>query len=89
MAHHSIQRRLVAILAADVVGYSSLMEADEDRTLAAWHSARSDIIDPKINEHDGRIVKHTGDGFLAEFPMVSEAVKCAVAIQKEWSGNTL
>jgi len=89
MADQSIQRRLAAILAADVVGYSGLMEADEDGTLSAWHSARSDTIDPNIKEHGGRIVKHTGDGFLAEFPMVSEAVKCAAAIQKGLAGNPL
>ena len=59
------QRRLSAILAADVVSYTRLMEQDTDGTVAAWKSARSDIIDPSISNHSGRIVKHTGDGFLA------------------------
>ena len=89
MADREVRRRLVAILAADVVGYSSAMEADEEATVAAWHAARSDIIDPQIAEHQGRIVKHTGDGFLAEFPAVAAAVKCAVSMQKELVNNTL
>ena len=89
MAEERIQRRLAAILAADVVGYSKLMEADEDATVSAWHAARSDTIDPGIADHKGRIVKHTGDGFLAEFPTVAEAVNCAVAMQKKLAENTL
>ena len=75
------QRRLSAILAADVVGYTRLMEQDTDGTVAAWKSARSDVIDPTISNHAGRIVKHTGDGFLAEFQTVQDAVNCALAMQ--------
>ena len=74
-------RRLAAILAADVAGYTRLMEGDERATLTAWWQARKDIIDPSIAEHGGRIVKHTGDGFLAEFTTATEAVRCAVAMQ--------
>jgi len=76
-----VNRRLVAILAADVAGYSKLMHADEDTTLAAWWSARSEIIDPLIAEQRGRMVKHTGDGFLAEFGTALGAVTCARQIQ--------
>ena len=75
------QRRLAAILAADVAGYTRLMEADEDATMKAWWAARTNIIDPAITEHGGRIVKHTGDGFLAEFPTATSAVECAAAMQ--------
>jgi len=75
------QRRLAAILAADVAGYTRLMEADEDATMKAWWAARTTIIDPTITEHGGRIVKHTGDGFLAEFPTATSAVECAAAMQ--------
>ena len=74
-------RRLAAILAADVAGYTRLMGTDERATLTAWWQARKDIIDPSIAKHGGRIVKHTGDGFLAEFTTATEAVRCAVAMQ--------
>ena len=70
MAEERVQRRLAAILAADVVGYSRLIGADEEGTLAALKNLREDIIDPKIAEFDGRIVKLMGDGMLAEFPSV-------------------
>ena len=76
-----IQRRLAAILAADIAGYTRLMNEDEDATIAAWQSARTKVIKPTIAEHSGRLVKHTGDGFLAEFKTVSEAVRCAVSMQ--------
>ena len=69
------------MLAADVAGYTRLMEVDEGATLAAWWAARKDVIDPTIAEHGGRIVKLTGDGFLAEFATATEAVTCAVAMQ--------
>ena len=75
------ERRLAAILAADVVGYSSLMERDEDRTLARLKVRRRELIDPLIAEHRGRIVKLMGDGALYEFASVVDAVACAVAIQ--------
>jgi adenylate cyclase len=83
------KRRLSAILAADVVGYTRRMEQDTDGTVAAWNSARSDIIDPTISNHSGRIVKHTGDGFLVEFQTVQDAVMCAVAMQDELSASSL
>ena len=81
MTEEGVTRRLAAILAADVAGYTRLMESDEDATLAAWWAARKDVIDPSIAEYGGRIVKHTGDGFLAEFATATEAVRCAVAMQ--------
>jgi adenylate cyclase len=76
-----VDRRLAAILAADVVGYSRLMGLDEVGTLAQLRAHRRELIDPKIAEHKGRIVKTTGDGMLIEFPSVVEAVACAVAVQ--------
>jgi len=78
-----VERRLAAILAADVAGYSRLMERDEAGTLARLRTLRRDLIDPKIAEHKGRIVKTTGDGILIEFPSVVEAVACAVVLQRE------
>ena len=74
-------RKLAAILAADVVGYSRLAGADEDRTLARLRALRSDLIDPTIAVHHGRVVKRTGDGVLVEFRSVVDAVRCAVEIQ--------
>jgi TolB-like protein/class 3 adenylate cyclase len=82
LATQRIERRLAAILAADVAGYSRLMGADEEGTLARLKAHRRELIDPKISEHRGRIVKTTGDGILIEFPSVIEAVTCAVAVQK-------
>src|SRR5438477_2027067 len=76
-----MERRLTAILAADVVGYSRLMGADEAGTLAALKTIRTDFIEGKIAEHQGRIVKLTGDGMLVEFPSVVSAVACAVEVQ--------
>jgi adenylate cyclase len=78
-----LERRLTAILAADVVGYSRLMGADEAGTLERLKSLRRKLVQPKITERKGRIVKLMGDGLLAEFPSVVEAVLCAVDIQKE------
>ena len=77
------ERRLTAILAADVVGYSRLMGADEEGTLAALKAIRRELVDPKIVEHRGRIVKTTGDGLLVEFASVVDAVRCAVDVQRE------
>ena len=82
MGADRVERRLAAILAADVAGYSRLMERDEAGTLAHLRTLRRDLIDPKIAEHKGRIVKTTGDGILVEFPSVVEAVACAVALQR-------
>ncbi len=77
-----VERRLVAILAADVAGYSRLMGIDEEGTLARLKDHRRAFVDPKVAEHRGRIVKTTGDGILIEFPSVVQAVECAVAIQR-------
>src|SRR5205823_14655027 len=74
-------RKLAAILAADVVGFSRLTGADEDRTLARLRSLRSDLIDPTIAVHKGRVVKRTGDGSIVEFRSVVDAVRCAVEMQ--------
>ena len=76
-------RRLAAILAADVAGYSRLMGEDEEGTLAALKAIRRELADPKIKEHRGRIVKTTGDGLLLEFASVVDAVRCAVDVQRE------
>jgi adenylate cyclase len=76
------ERKLAAILAADVAGYSRLMGADEEGTLARLKTHRRELIDPKIAEHRGRIVKTTGDGILVEFPSVVEALGCAVEVQR-------
>jgi adenylate cyclase len=75
------QRKLAAIVAADVVGYSRLMGRDESGTLAALKALRRDVVDPAIASHDGRIVKTTGDGLLLEFPSVVNAVRCALEVQ--------
>jgi adenylate cyclase len=77
-----MERRLAAILAADVVGFSRLMGADEAATLAALNRYREVLLDPKIAEHKGRVVKRTGDGVLVEFPSVVNAVACAAEIQR-------
>ena len=75
-------RRLAAILAADVAGYSRLIGADEEGTLERLKTLRAEVIDPKIAEHRGRIVKTTGDGLLVEFASVVDAVRCGVAVQQ-------
>ncbi len=82
-----MERRLAAILAADVVGYSRLMEIDEAGTLAALKAHREKLIDPAIAERRGRIVKLMGDGSLVEFASVVDAVACAVAIQEGMSAR--
>jgi adenylate cyclase len=78
----STTRRLAAILAADVAGYSRLMGADEEGTLERLKALRRELVDPKISEHHGRIVKTTGDGLLVEFASVVDAVRCAVEVQQ-------
>jgi adenylate cyclase len=80
---HRVERRLAAILAADVTGYSRLMGADEEGTLARMKALRHDVIDPAIADCRGRLVKTTGDGMLVEFPSVVEATRCAIAMQRE------
>src|SRR5215475_14037043 len=76
-----VERRLAAILAADVAGYSRLMGADEEGTLSRLKALRAEVIDPKIAEHQGRIVKTTGDGLLVEFASVVGALRCAAELQ--------
>ena len=74
-------RKLAAILVSDVVGYSRLAGADKDRTLARLRTLRSDLIDPTIAVHHGRIIKRTGDGSVIEFRSVVDAVRCAIEVQ--------
>ena len=75
-------RRLAAILAADVAGYSRLMGADEEGTHERLQALFRQLVDPKIREHQGRVVKNTGDGMLAEFASVVDAVRCAAEVQR-------
>ena len=82
MAEERVDRRLAAILAADIAGYSRLMGSDEEGTLRQLKGHRKELVDPKITEHRGRIVKTTGDGMLVEFVSVVDAVRCAVDIQR-------
>src|SRR5580692_10880406 len=77
----AVTRKLAAILAADVAGYSKLAGADEERTLARLRALRSDLIDPTIAVHHGRLVKRTGDGSIIEFRSVVDAVRCAIEMQ--------
>src|ERR1700730_7111217 len=82
MAKTRVERRLAAILCADVAGYSRLMGADEEGTLATLKTHRRELIDPLISQHRGRIFKTTGDGLLIEFASVVDAVRCAVVLQQ-------
>jgi adenylate cyclase len=82
LAEERVERRLAAILCADVVGYSRLMGADEEKTLAVLKGHRRELIDPLIDQHRGRIFKTTGDGMLIEFASVVDAVRCAVVVQR-------
>src|SRR5918993_4941370 len=82
MAEEHVQRRLAAILAADVVGYSQLMEQDETGTLTALRARWRDIVNPLIAQHHGRLVKMMGDGVLVEFGSAVNAVQCAVELQE-------
>jgi TolB-like protein/class 3 adenylate cyclase len=84
-----IERKLAAVLAADVAGYSRLMGADEESTLARLKACRRELIDPKIAEHRGRVVKTTGDGILVEFPSVVDAVRCAMDLQRGMAERNL
>src|SRR5438477_4200971 len=79
----SATRRLAAILAADVAGYSRLIGADEEGTLNRLRSIRAEVIDPNIDANRGRIVKTTGDGLLVEFASVVDALRCATEVQRE------
>lgn len=82
MANGRDERKLTAILAADVVGYTKLIEADESGTRAALRTLRSEVTDPLIEEHSGRIVSTAGDSILAEFNSAVDAVHCAAEIQR-------
>src|SRR5215204_2290111 len=82
MQDPGVERRLAAIMAADVVGYSRLMEVDETGTLARLKTHRLELIDPAISKNKGRIIKTTGDGMLVEFSSVTDAVQCAAEIQR-------
>src|SRR5215470_16419058 len=81
MSPERAERRLAAILAADVAGYSRLIEVDEEGTLGRLKALRAEIIDPKIAGHHGRVVKTTGDGLLVEFASVVDALRCAAEVQ--------
>ena len=80
-----MERRLAAILAADIVGYSRLMDADEVGTLSRLQGLRAEVLDPLIGKHSGRVVKLMGDGFLVEFASVVDAVTCALAAAVLWT----
>ena len=82
MARQGVERRLAAIMSADVAGYSRMMNEDEAGTLANLKAHRAECIDPEIASHGGRIVKLMGDGALVEFSSVVDAVECAVAVQQ-------
>ncbi len=82
-----MQRRLAAIVAADVVGYSRLMGADEEGTLAALRALRKDLFEPAVVSHRGAVVKRMGDGWLVEFASVADAVSCALAVQEKLAGR--
>src|ERR1700682_4045886 len=78
----TVARRLAAILAADVAGYSRLMGADEEGTLARLKAHRRELVDPKVAEHRGRLVKTTGDGILLEFASIVDVMRCAIEVQR-------
>jgi adenylate cyclase len=83
-----VQRRLAAILAADVAGYSRLIEADEEGTLGRLKALRAEVIDPKVAEHRGRIVKTTGDGLLVEFSSVVDALRLNAELGRQRGAET-
>src|SRR5499427_8567132 len=83
-----VERRLAAILAADVAGYSRLIGANESGTLERIKTLRRELLDPKIAEHKGRLVKTTGDGLLVEFGSVVDALRCAVDVQREMAARS-
>ena len=78
MAAEPIERKLTTVLVADIVGYSRLTAEDEEGTIARLHDLRSELVDPVVINHRGRLVKTTGDGFLIEFRSVVDAVRCAI-----------
>jgi adenylate cyclase len=83
MASDQVKRKLAAILAADIAGYSRLMGADETGTLARLKEYRRELIDPKNKQYRGRVVKTTGDGILIEFPSVVDAISCSLEVQQD------
>ena len=87
MTQPTVERRLAAIFAADMVGYSRLMEADETGTLARLKTHRLELIDPAIAKNKGRLIKTAGDGMLVEFSSVADAVACAVEIQRRMAAR--
>jgi adenylate cyclase len=87
LATERVERKLAAILAADIAGYRRLLGADEEGTLARLKAIRRELGDSKIKEHRARIVKTTGDGLLVEFPSVVDAVRCAVEVQREMAAR--
>src|ERR1700722_172984 len=87
LSSERVDRRLAAVLAADVAGYSRLMGRDEERTLANLKSFRKKLVDPAIAAHRGRIVKTTGDGMLVEFASAVDAARCAVEVQRGMAGQ--
>ena len=87
MTTERVERRLAAVLAADVAGYSRLMGADEEGTLARLKAVRKNLVDPTIAKHRGRIVKTTGDGMLVEFASAVDAARSAVAVQRAMAEN--
>ena len=84
-----MERRLAAILISDIVGFTKLMEADAEGTVAAWADARDRVIEPKIASFNGRLVKFLGDGFLVEFGTVQMALECAIDIQTDLKTHQL
>ena len=88
VTEHRVQRRLAAILAADVVGYSALMERDEEATYAEFERLRRELIEPGLSRHEGRLIKTTGDGALAEFASPLAAMRCAVEIQDHLAASS-
>jgi len=89
MGDQPTQRRLVAVLIADIAGYTRLMEQDTDGTVAAWQTVRQEVIKPVIADHSGKIVKLTGDGFLVEFSTIQNAVNCAIVMQRGLAPSSL
>jgi class 3 adenylate cyclase len=91
MAEGTMLRWLAAVIAADVADYAALMNVDEDATLRIWRSCQREVIEPRIAAHRGRLVKTTGDGFLAEFVSAQDAVRSAIDMQREfnWRRDTL
>jgi adenylate cyclase len=89
MSEGGVQRRLAAVLAIDIAGYTRLVESNRDGTVTAWKASRTNVIDPAVSQHSGRIVKLTGDGCLAEFQSAQDAVQCALDMQAALAASPL